>query len=350
GDYTLFKLLSGPLGFFESEERVPPQFVNISEASNFYPLWMLGLVGMFAARHRKALPIPALVIGLAVLIVAISLYCTVELPQWLLGATLFAQVHEARALLALGIANILLVCVFLDRYREPVFGLLFGSAGAVIVGAAVAMLFYVAYRLQPTFFADAQWTALVVGVNAVTIAMFFWDRARRWFPVAFVALLVWSNGLINPIMRGLAALTESAAYREIDSARSADSEAKWIAYGDHVTGQLIKATGATVLNGTKVVPDLEFLRALDPSGAFEQVYNRYAWIICTPKVFPEEVSFELLQMEFYTIELPPGLKLLRDQGFNYYVFGSEWRDAMFYDFRLTAGTAGHRLWIYRRDR
>jgi len=167
-------------------------------------------------------------------------------------------------------------------------------------------------------------------------------------PLVFALLLIWSNGLINPIMRGLGPLTESAAFQEIDKIRTADPGAKWIAYGDYVTGQLIKATGATVLNGTKFVPDLPFLRQLDPHGAYETIYNRYGWIICAVQVFPEEVRFSLLQPDFYTIYLPPGLPVLRSANYRYYVFRGVWRDASLYDFSLVATTPSNSLCVYRR--
>ena len=67
------------------------------------------------------------------------------------------------------------------------------------------------------------------------------------------------------------------------------------------------------------------------------------------KIFPEEVSFTLLQAEFYAVQLPPGLPLLRAEGYRYYVFGQEWRDALFYDFALAAQAPSKGLWIYRRD-
>src|SRR5438067_13015324 len=38
GELSLFKLFSGVLGFFESEQTVPAVYDNICEASNFYPL------------------------------------------------------------------------------------------------------------------------------------------------------------------------------------------------------------------------------------------------------------------------------------------------------------------------
>ena len=158
-----------------------------------------------------------------------------------------------------------------------------------------------------------------------------------------------SIGRWQQVLREPEPIRGSPAYAEIDKAHAAEPAAKWIAYGDYVTGQFIKTTGASVLNGTKIVPDLEFWRSLDPAGTYASIYNRYAWIICVPKVFPEEVSFTLLQMEFFTVDLPPGLKELRAAGYDYYVFAEQWRDASFYDFSVAARTPNAKLWIYRRD-
>jgi len=348
GGYAVWQLFAGPIGFFESENKVPPDFPNICEASNFYPFWPLALLGVIAARVRFRISIPPLLAMLTVFIAGLSLYCVVRLPEWLLQATLLAHVHEARALLSIGLANIILVCLFLDRYRQPLFGRYWALGGALAAALGIGVLFYVVNARGIGFFADRLYLTGLFVANAVLVTLFFWDRARRWLPPVFALLLVCSNGLINPIMSGLGPLTESAAFQEVDKIRAADPETKWIAYGDYLTGQLVKATGAPVFNGTKIVPDLPFLRQLDAKGAYESVYNRYAWIICAVRVLPEEVSFSLLQAEFYTVHLPPGLPILRDAGYHYYVFTGEWRDALFYDFSLVAKTPSNNLWIYRR--
>ncbi len=348
GHYAVWQLFSGPIGFFESEDKVPPNFPNICEASNFYPLWPLAMFGVASGRARGRISISPLMVLLTVFIVGLSLYCVVRLPWWLLHATLLAHVHEARALLSIGVANILLVCLFLDRYRKPIFGKYWALCGALGAALGIGALFHAVGARNEGFFADRIHFTLLILANAVLVTMFFWDCARRWLPLVFALLLICSNGLINPVMRGLGPLTESAALQEVDKIRAADPEAKWIAYGDYVTGQLVKATGAPVLNGTKIVPDLPFLRQLDPERTYEAVYNRYAWVICAVQVFPEEVSFSLLQAEFYTIHLPPGLPILRDAGYHYYVFPENWRDALFYDFSLVAKTPMNNLWIYHR--
>jgi hypothetical protein len=274
----------------------------------------------------------------------------VPLPEWLLRATLLTHVHEARALLSIGVANIAFVCLFLDRYREPIFGKGWASGGALGAALGLCALFHAVQGRDAAFFADRIHLALLIFTNVLVVTMFIWDRARRWLPPAFALVLICSNGLINPIMRGLGAVTESAAYQEIDKIHTADPEAKWIAYGDYANGQLVKATGALVLNGTKVVPDLPFLRQLDPERASEAVYNRYARIVCALQVFPEEVSFSLLENDVYAINLPPALPILRSSAYDYYVFPAKWDDASFYDFSPVANTPSNSVWIYHRTR
>jgi hypothetical protein len=200
------------------------------------------------------------------------------------------------------------------------------------------------------FFADPTRLALLILANGTILVLFSWDRLRRFLLPAVALLLLAGNSQINPTMRGLGALTESSAYVEIARLHAADPEAKWIVFDDYVFGQLAKAAGASVFNGTKVVPDLPLMRELDPTGALEQVYNRYAWIICSVQVYPEQVGFSLQQAEFYTVHLPPGLPFLRENGYDYYVFPAPWRDAVFYDFKQVAQTAPDGLSIYRRVR
>lgn len=349
GGYAVWQMFGGALGFFEAENKIPPDFPNICEASNFYPLWPLAVFGMVVGRIRGRISLSPLLVLLTIFIVLLHLYCTVKLPEWLLRATAFSAVHEARALLSVGLASILLVCLFLDRYRGAIFGKYWAAAGAVSVALALAALYHAVHQRDPEFFGEPAQQGMLLGVNVALAAMFLWHRARSRLPAVFAPLLIFSNGLINPVMQGLAPLTEAAAFQEVARVHAADRAGKWIAYGelDYVTPQMVKATGAPVLNGTKIVPDLPFLHELDPAHAFENVYNRYAWIICSMQIFPEEAQFTLLQAEFYTIQLPPGLPILRERGYRYYVFREPWRDALFYDFSLAAKTEN--LWIYRRD-
>jgi hypothetical protein len=308
------------------------------------------LLGAAAGRIRHQISISPSLVTLTVVLVGLSLYCVIPLPEWLLRLSLLSQVHEARALLGIGIASILLVCLFLDRYREPVFGKRWTLAGALGATLAIGSVFYVVHARAPALFEDRIHLAVLIFVNVLVVGMFLWDRGRKWLPPAFAFLLICSNALINPVMQGLGPLTESAAFREVERINAADPGSKWIAYEDYATAQLLKAAGARVFNGTKVVPDLPFLRELDSERTSEAVFNRYARIVCALQVLPEKVSFSLVQNDVYIVNLPPGLPILRSSGYDYYVFPAKWDDALFYDFSLIATTPSNTTWIYRRIR
>lgn len=349
GGYSLLKYFSGLIGFFESEDKVPPGFPNICEASNFYPFWIFAVGGMLVGRVRHRIPIAPTALLLTLLLVTLSLFCLFPLPPLFNRISLLDRAHEARVLLVIGLANILLVCIFLDRYRQQVFSFFSGIAGGLITATGIAAYFYAVHVNAPQFFAGWSHLLLLLLPNAVVVGMFFWSKGRRWLPLVFGSLLICSTALINPVMRGLGPLVGSAAFQEVERIHRVDPQSKWVVYDDYVFAQLVKAAGAQVFNGTKVIPDLELLRQLDPERHSEAVYNRYAWIICVPQVFPEVVSFSLLQPEFYRVTLPPGLPFLREGNYNYYVFPGNWRDAVFYDFDLVSKVPPDRFWFYGRD-
>jgi len=81
GGSALWQIFAGPIGFFESEDRIPPDFPNICEASNFYPFWPLALLGVVAGRVRSRMAIAPSIVALTVIIAVLSLYCVVRLPE-----------------------------------------------------------------------------------------------------------------------------------------------------------------------------------------------------------------------------------------------------------------------------
>ena len=67
--------------------------------------------------------------------------------------------------------------------------------------------------------------------------------------------------------------------------------------------QLVKATGADTFGGFRCEPDQRMVRALDPTGKYAVVYNRYAETMVLPSMRAEP-SFELTFINHYNILLP----------------------------------------------
>jgi hypothetical protein len=264
GGLSLFQLFSGLVGFFQTEQTIPKVYPNICEASNFYPLWPAAIFALLVARWRRVSVTSSLIVALGVLIICLSLYCLVPFPKWLLRVTFLDFATERRALLTIGLANILLCCIFLDLYRGQIFTTRSAICAGLILWFAIAGLLWNANPHNPQIFPDKRQVALALIVNATIVTLFFWDAKRLFIPGVLAALLILSNARVNPIMRGLSPLLNSQGFRAIEEIRVADPKAKWIAYNHLDLAQLILATGASVL-GPSCYPTLHFSVASIPA-------------------------------------------------------------------------------------
>jgi hypothetical protein len=349
GDLSLFKLFSGVLGFFESEQTVPAVYDNICEASNFYPLWPAVVLATLFARFRNRTRISPLLATLSIFLICCGLYCVMPLPAWLLRATLLNLATERRALLAIGLANIFLCCFFLDRYRVSFLSKPTAAICGAVFWLGVVFLLLRGRTANAVYFNDPWHWIQPLAISAAILLLFFWEALRfRWLPTVLGALLIFSNAAINPVMSGLGPLLGSKAFKEIDRIRAEDPDGKWIIYHTRYFAQLVKATGATVFNGTMIVPDLALLHQLD-SGANESTYNRYANIGCEVPRKSHEVSASLVYPDFYILFLPPDLPVLANAGYRYILFPKEWTDGALYGFTLIEKITPGDLWIYRHD-
>src|SRR5262249_39127241 len=113
--------------------------------------------------------------------------------------------------------------------------------------------------------------------------------------------------------------------------------------------ELIKATGAPVLNGLKIVPDLDFLHRFDPTGQANFVYNRYGHLVCELPESPGEVGFRFVAADYYILRLSPGDSRLRLLGCRYVVLPRGWPDAALHGFSLLEEVPGERVYIYRQQ-
>ncbi|HEV2095858.1 MAG TPA: hypothetical protein VGQ82_05090 [Chthoniobacterales bacterium] len=347
GELSFPKLFSGLTGFFEVEQVSPAFYENICEASNFYPMWPLAVVAVIIARWRLRTSISPLFAALAIYLIYLSLYCVVPLPGWLLHGTFLSFVTGPRALLGLGLANVLFCCLFLDRYRTRIFT----NVGAIAAGLIACLAMAISLRAMSiqhgVFFVDRLQPGSALAINAVIISLFFWEKMRPWLPAFFGALLIFSNAGINPIMRGLSPLLDSNAFKAIDKIRSADPEGKWIVYHSRYFAQLVKATGAPVLNGTKILPELPLLRRIDSTGNGDFIYNRYANIACENPKNRSEISFHLVYPDFYMVFVAADHPVLKEAGYRYLMFPDAWTASGSYGFSLLGTVEPSRLWIYR---
>ena len=349
GGFSIFKLFSGLDSFFQTRESVNAAYSNVTEPSHSCPFWPALVAGILVARVRQRITVKPLFIALTIFLVLLGLFCVVPFPTWLVRPTLlsFSTEHSARA--GLGPANIFLTCLFLDRYRGPLFtkrGIFVAVAGFSL---AIALLFWTASLQKPNFFPDRRQIVLSFLASTALLALLFSQKRHSLFPLTLIALLVWTNGSVNPVMRGLSPLLNSEGFRVVDQIRRADPDSKWIVYGDLALPELVKATGARVLNGFKIVPDLDFLRRFDSTGRANLIYNRYGHLVCELPEHPGEIAFSLVANNYYILYLSPGDSGLRQIGCRYVVLPDVWPDAELHGFSLLQAVPGERVCIYRQQ-
>ncbi|MDD3662110.1 MAG: hypothetical protein PHG63_03530, partial [Candidatus Dojkabacteria bacterium] len=119
---------------------------------------------------------------------------------------------------------------------------------------------------------------------------------------------------INPVSRGLNVFEDE----RIDEIVENSGEGTWAVFGDNAYANLLKAYGADVFNGVKIVPDLESMHILDPGLNYVEIYNRYAHIsLQTPPSDHEAELFTLNFPDSYTITIDPCDERLNNLGIDY---------------------------------
>jgi len=348
GGLSFFQLFSGVVGFFQTEDTVPAGFDNVVEASNFYPLWPAVICAVLFARWRKIAPVSPLIIALAVFLVSLNLYCLVPFPRWLLRITLLEFAPERRVILAIGLANIFLCCLFLDEYKTRIFSKWNSVVVTLIFFLALAGLLWTAGLFRPGFFFGSWQLGAAVAINLLILTLLFCAENCRWSLVTLVFFLTLSNAGVNPIMRGLAPLLKSEAFQAVEETRRKDPDGKWIVFHDFNLAQMVIATGAPVLNGNKIIPDFSFWHQLDPDGVGAPVYNRYANIECELNEDSSAASARPFHHDSYILFLPPELPALREIGCRYFLFPAVWPRAEQHGFTQVYSNSRSGIFVYKR--
>jgi hypothetical protein len=307
------------LEFAMTDQHYPVQQMNVCEAAGFlFFAPLVAIVFLRDAFRRRLDP----VVGASLAFIAIAIWFMLlgfssSVAKW----TGFSLVYPSRVVLALSVASIIGLCRYLagskaqQRSISPVMGFV-----ALIGLAFVLFAIFHSTNRQLAGFVDTR------GVVAASI-FFALVFAALWYRrVVIAAILVliptiYSTALTNPIGRGLPGFTQSEVFRWLSEAANHRPEAKWLVIGPpsgrtNFLPQFVKAIGIDTFGGYRCEPDRQMVRALDPTGKYAAVYNRFAEILFLPSVDPEP-SFELTFVNHYNVLLPLKPEILHRLGANF---------------------------------
>ncbi len=356
GVISMNKYWGGFFDFLYSESHLPPIWFNPCEASNFVLLYPIVLIAMIIDKI-KGKKIDAFDVVLLVYIVFISLWMLTGYPEFIAKITALNRVRENRALIGIGVGSIFLIIHYLSGDRSRAAAATAAPVVAAETGDAKSKKKKKQAQASRAMSADISGNYLNLGVLAimvVTFGLMYWfgnsfnaenknflsdkqifgisfavsvlsalilAHARFLFSTIIVGLVLWSNFMINPIAKGMPAMTDKDLMRNITEIRAKDPDAKWIAYGSNILANYLIATGVNVINGTKFIPDMDMYKVLDPDGSHKKVYNRFAHVHCLPfnpdSKNPDDMKWIIDNEDAFTLCIPPRSKGLRDIGVKY---------------------------------
>jgi hypothetical protein len=273
-------------------------------------------------------------------------WCVVGFPRWFADATGFSFVPEARTFLGIGLASIILCCVFLAKSQIDIPQHLAGRIviAAVILGAIILF----ARRFNPYtdhFASKAEVNTVCVAVTVAGYSLL--ARKRAIFALAVLPPLVWAHAAVNPLTIGLGSLGNSPTLQKVAQIAAQDPDALWAIYDSYTLPDAFRTAGARVFNGVKITPPLKELRAFDPTGASDPVYNRLGYFHLLPVQEPN-ATYALERGDLFALKIDPKSELWRRIGVRYIGLQSKSTDPEFLSkTELILESPAAEIWVYR---
>ncbi len=343
GELSWIQLFSGLANFFNSPASFPARLKSAIDAANFLPLWLpvLILVGsrLWQKPREHLVAIAALLV-----IVGFSLYALLPLPDWFCGVTGLRYCTGIRALLTIGVANIIFVTLSMPSLalaarRHRVAEFIAVSLGAIL---------YLASATRTDAMVLSSQTLVFLVCDLALLLLLFTGRVQP-LAVALVALLVASNALVNPVMQGLGPLTASPPAEAIQQLTKEDPDGIWASFDASAYSEFLMAQGANVVSGLKLLPNATFYDLTDPAGASRDIYNRYSIATFRYRQDRERVDFQSSTFPTHLVSINPLHRVFVAMGVRYFVFDQEIARPEQVGLKLRRALPANRLWIYRRD-
>ena len=257
---------------------------NPSEGSSFL---LIGLYLVPSAlwliydRWRRGRGVDGVLVGLMACLVVFLAF--IYVPGWDLGAKalLLSMTTTSRIIIGIGLLSFLLLAVVVHRLLErqappPLWTVLAAVTLAVVNHAAV---FRYLHRHAPVVLAYVNWWPVLVFFLVAAVALL--ARGRVTAPaLILVVVAVAVAGWVNPIYRGLLDLRTTDVAKAVAATEEAAPGA-WVGMGSMSSIAMLRETAVESFSGTQGYPTEHMWKLIDPTGANEDVWNRYAHVLWT---------------------------------------------------------------------
>ena len=275
GDYSWWRAFANNflLQFFLTD-NLPG--TNICEYGSFFFFFPV-LAGWMAYRMWREWQADYLVVSMLLFCFALMTFAVVGFPAWLSAVTLMSKVPPNRSMVALGIANAVLLCAIVasPQSRKPA-----DAAVLVIAGLWGVFLFAVARAIAENY-PSLSLGLLILPAVAFTI-LGYGLLQERWKVTSILVLAALSIGgtcWFNPLVRGGSAyLYRNPLAAKMRALSLRDRRARWATFGQMFYADYPRLLGLPALNGTHPYPQFDLWARFDPERRWVDQYNRYAHV------------------------------------------------------------------------
>ena len=345
----LYLLVSHFLQWTETEASFPAALGNMCEGSGFLWLAPATLCCMNALKPTRFQKYAmAALWGSFGLLLA---WLLLPIPTAIARVLLLNQSAGARVLPALGLANVAIVSLFVATMRRR------NSTSnwrriwtrrvliATAAFAASLLLLSLTNEALGHFFTTSQ--ILFGGVLiALPVALLLIGR-KRLLALAVVVPNVLAFGLVNPVQRGLSAITSSELFQFVQRNPSLKN-GKWIVFSDApVSSGFVAATGCDVYTGTHYLPDTDHFQLFAAEGLDLHVLNRLGYLNAHLRSADERPRVELPEPIIIQWDARPADHTLRALGIQYVAFDFKPPATAVAGLTPLAPDAVDGFWLYR---
>lgn len=316
GTSELAQLFGGFLSFDLGRSAGAPFAMNPPEASTFFLpglFLIIPLAWVLVARWRFDRRLDG--VAIALLVSGVVMFAFLLLPGWDAVAHLLFldRTTYPRMRIGFGVLSFVLVPVFIRLVVE--YGLRTGqpvprwvplSAFASAAVAAAFVLWSIDRRMGLTsYLAGMPRSAMLVGAVLALLVVFSVAFFAGGWPGAgaamFLIVSVVSALGVNPLYRGVLDLRETTTVRTVQE-RDASDPGTWVGItSTSLPTMMLVESGVTAVNGFQGAPSEEMWSEIDPTGAFEEQWNRLgmvSWVLGQGDPNPRNPYPDQVQMTF----------------------------------------------------
>ena len=290
---TLFNYLASI--FFPINTEGLPQ--NVCEAStfiDFFPLSLILPIYVLLKKKNK----DHLIVFLLIIVIFLGLYSILGYSSIIEKITLLNKCQAERVLEIIGFPNVILLIRALSKLE------LENTKHLMVVALAFGVIGGLMVRLALPEYSSIKLCVLVALIFTILAFMLLnHNRMKVICTCALIVLMLIAGGLVNPIQKGLDCVFNSDVYKIVKEVHDEDPYEKWVSE-DFPFGNFLITAGAPTINSVNIYPDVERWKEIDKTSSNNEIYNRYAHIICNFKQ-SGDAEFNLIQPDVFSVTMTP---------------------------------------------